>query len=429
MTYDFRSPRRSSKSARDAYLERRERRQRELLRRDGFPLSLGVIADRDNLYRCYRELAYRGGRAAGVDGLRYPDLSQYEAGDLVGDLSGRVLDKSYRPQPPRRVEIPKPGTTRTRTLSIPAVLDRVVAKAVHDALSPHWEERFLPCSWGFRPGKSTWGMLATVAACVRETGRTVLAIDDVRTAFDTIPHDAVIAAHRKLFRTVAAGTEHTLSRADVRRAENDLLWLVEAVLGLAAGGRGIAQGNNYSPDALNAVVHDYLDEPMSGKLGLPQWFRYADNVCSLVRCVSEGTKALAAVRRCLAPLGMSLRGEDGVSDLRDDAGPQLLGFTVGFGKGKVVYGLGERAWDHLRRGLERSLEHDHPSEAARRTLLGWVDSCGPAFESGDVDATDALSVAAEYGYRELATAADLRQRARDARDAWVGVKARTRGRR
>jgi hypothetical protein len=231
-----------------------------------FPITVGTIADPDNLYHCYRELRREGGQAPGADGLCYPDLSPGEVGDLMADLSRRILEFSYVPQPARKVEIAKPGTTRTRTLSIPVILDRVLARALYEALSPPWEEIFLDCSWGFRPRRNAWGMLLAVERAIEETGFTVLAIDDVKSAFDNTPLDAVVDCHRRLLERIGRNAPPVTGRTRVtRRDENQkLLWLVKTVLSGddPSRTRGMPQGNNYSPTGLTACFITTLTCPL-----------------------------------------------------------------------------------------------------------------------------------------------------------------------
>ncbi|WP_439627014.1 reverse transcriptase domain-containing protein [Gemmata sp.] len=422
--------RRPAKTPEDHYRERRARRRRQLTVDSVFPVTVAMIADRDNLYHCYRELRREGGQAPGIDGLCYPDLSPGETGELLADLSRRVMTFSYRPQPARLVEIPKPGTTRTRTLSIPVLLDRVLARAAYEALSPFWEDIFLDCSWGFRHGRNAWGMLLAVEEVMELTGFSVLAIDDVKSAFEKTPLDPVLDCHLRLLDRIGTNAPPVTGRTQVTRRDEKkkVLWLVRTVL---AGDdpsrtRGMPQGNNYSPTGLNGLFHDYLDVPAAGTLKHPLWNRYADNVCRLCRSVAEGEQALAAIRQHLAPLGMSLKGEDGVFDLKNGDEAQLLGFTLSLGEKKLTHGLGKRARGQLRRGLERAHETGHPDQTARRALEGWITSCGPAFETGEADVATILSDAAEYGFRELATPQEVRRLAQEARDAWIGFRKRGR---
>ena len=72
-------------------------------------------------------------------------------------------------------------------MKIGVTLDRVVGKALHESLQPFWEKVYLRNSFGFRPGRSAWQMLAELEATMQKYDRWVLAIDDVRKAFDNVP--------------------------------------------------------------------------------------------------------------------------------------------------------------------------------------------------------------------------------------------------
>lgn len=156
-------PGRRRKAQRDYYRERRARRRRQVARSSILPVSVAVIADRDHLYECYQELRREGGQAPGIDGVTYTHLSNSEAAEIMGGLSRALLDGTYRPHPTREVRIPKPGTDQTRPLRLGTICDRVVGKALTRVLGPVWERIFLPCSWGFRPRRSPWQMLAALA--------------------------------------------------------------------------------------------------------------------------------------------------------------------------------------------------------------------------------------------------------------------------
>src|SRR5262249_14351507 len=145
-----------------------------------------------------------------------------------------VRHGSYHPQPARLVSIPKPSGGQ-RTLAIRSLCDRVVAATLHRVLMPLWESVFLDGSWGFRPHRNTWGLLATLKKVVERNHSRVLVVDDVRTAFDTVRIDDVLADHRLYVQ------------------DSGLLQLIDSVLRGGDPGRmvGIAQGCPYSPVALN----------------------------------------------------------------------------------------------------------------------------------------------------------------------------------
>lgn len=410
---------RPAKTAEDQYRQRRLRQQRRLADETAFPLTVEMITARDNLVDCYRELQREGGPAPGVDQVRFADLSLSEAADILAKLSARIKTFRYDPQPTRPVEIAKPGTTKTRTLAIPTIMDRAIAKAVHRAFEPYWERIFLECSWGFRPSRSTWGMLLAIEHAIQETGRTVLAVDDLKGAFDSVPLSAVRDVHLRLLVQIPVQPLSERPVVNRRNEKNNLLHLVMAVLsGMDAKQEvGIAQGNNYSPTALNAVLHYLLDLPLTANISSPLWFRYADNLCYLARSVFEGQQVLADIRQRLATQGMTLKGEDGVYDLRTNE-TQLLGFRIKYRDGKLICGLCSRTHDRLREDLRKAYDEIHPHLTACQVLKGWINSYGPAFENGTADSSVVLQIAAELGFRELASQESIQQWMQEAGDLW-----------
>ena len=127
--------------------------------------------------------------ASGVDGQ---SIKRFEArAELyLTELSTALRNGTYRPQPIRRVEIPK-GDGRTRPLGIPTVKDRIVQTAVKFALEPIFEARFLPTSYGFRPGRGCHDALREVAQRIAD-GHTVVVDADFESYFDSIPHDRLM---------------------------------------------------------------------------------------------------------------------------------------------------------------------------------------------------------------------------------------------
>ena len=129
---------------------------------------------------------------------------------------------------------------------------------------------------GFRPNRGVLRLLAELEEVVMSEGRWVLAIDDVKKAFDNVPIDDVLADHQPYVRDPA------------------LLPLIEVVLRGGDDARviGIDQGSAYSPTALNVRLHHAHDQHIDGSTVSPPCYRYADNLVYLCGCVSEGHQAL-----------------------------------------------------------------------------------------------------------------------------------------
>ena len=137
---------------------------------------------------------------------------------LLGELAAELREGRYRPLPARRVFIPKPGTDEQRPLSIPAVRDRIVQAAAKIVLEPVFEADFLPCSFGFRPGRSAHDALQVL---IDESwqGRRWVVETDIASCFSAIPHDRLMQAveERVCDRAVLA-LVRTLLRAGVMEA-------------------------------------------------------------------------------------------------------------------------------------------------------------------------------------------------------------------
>ena len=97
----------------------------------------------------------RNNGALGIDKITLAAVEEYGVTRLLGELAAELREDRYRPVPARRVYTPKPGVRdEQRPLSIPSVRDRIVQAAVKIVLEPVFEADFLPCSFGFRPGRS-----------------------------------------------------------------------------------------------------------------------------------------------------------------------------------------------------------------------------------------------------------------------------------
>jgi retron-type reverse transcriptase len=307
----------------------RQRQQRRNLRMglEGYPIRVEQIASKEHLFHRWQQLATEGGEAAGDDGYTFADFSPGERGQIVADLSEQIISGAYFPEQVRKVRTPKrPGSDATRELPIGTICDRVLGSALESAFQGFWKKRFLPWSFGFRKGTGTWDMLADIEVAMQKTGMRVLAADDLKIAFGSVPIEAVLECHREALEGVR---QKNFGREERERT----LALVEAVLRGhdRKRQRGIDQGNPYSPTALNVVLNEYHDKQMKEISMKLLWWRYADNVAYLCQGMSEGEQALQEVGRLLEPLGMTLKGEDGVKDLGQGDVARLLGFSLSGG--------------------------------------------------------------------------------------------------
>ena len=147
------------------------------------------VLEEKNLRRALKRVQANRG-AAGLDGMSVEQLPEYLKEHWLA-IRKQLLQGAYRPQPVRRVDIPKPDG-RMRKLGIPTVLDRMIQQAVLQVLQPHWDRTFSEHSWGFRPGRSAHQAVVEAQQYIAEGHRWVVDIDLER-FFDRVNHDRLMA--------------------------------------------------------------------------------------------------------------------------------------------------------------------------------------------------------------------------------------------
>jgi RNA-directed DNA polymerase len=187
--------------------------------------------------------------AAGVDGQSVERFAG-QAELYLSELAQALREGSYRPQPVKRVEIPK-GDGRTRPLGIPAVKDRIVQTAVKLVIEPIFEVSFCPTSYGFRPGLGCKDALREVDRLIKE-GHCFVVDADLESYFDTIPHARLM--HRIEERISDGRVLDLLGRF----LEQDILKGLERWTPMT----GTPQGAVISPLLANIYLH-LLDELMA----------------------------------------------------------------------------------------------------------------------------------------------------------------------
>lgn len=345
------------------------RRIAELAREDRARsfLSLAHHIDEGFLREAHRRTRKDG--ATGVDDETAADFAK-DLEARLQDLLGRFKSGTYRAPPVRRVHIPKGDGSKTRPIGIPTFEDKVLQRAVAMILEAIYEQDFMDCSYGFRPGRSAHQALEALWQELRSNGGGWVVEVDIKGFFDNLDH-----RHLREFLSLRV-------RDGVIRRTIDK-WLKAGVLEegrLSRPELGTPQGGVISPLLANVYLHYVLDrwfeEQIKPRLaGRSFLIRYADDFAIVFEREADARNTFQVLPKRFGEYGLELHPEktrvvrfkrprhESTGKGEDDDGQppgtfDLLGFTHHWGRSRRGYWTPQRrtAQDRFRRALRRIAE-------------------------------------------------------------------------
>ena len=277
------------------------------------------ILSKENLNAAYLQVVRNKG-AAGVDGMTVEELGAYlsENGESIRE---QLRTRKYKPQPVRRVEIPKPDGG-VRNLGVPTVVDRFVQQAVAQVLTPIFEEQFHDHSYGFRPNRCAQQAVLKALEMMND-GHSWIVDIDLAKFFDTVDHDKLMTIFG---RTIKDGDVISVVRKFLASGVMIDDEYEDTIV-------GTPQGGNISPLMANIMLNE-LDKELEAR-GL-DFVRYADDLIIMVGSRQAADRVMKSVTRFIEEkLGLKVNAEK--SKVDKPKGIKYLGFGFYFDSFAKVY--------------------------------------------------------------------------------------------
>lgn len=293
-----------------------------------------ILSDKNIENARKRVCANKG--AGGVDGVSTQEIEAYMQENWES-IKKQIRERTYRPQPVLRVEIPKPNGGQ-RKLGIPTVMDRVIEQAIAQVLSPIFEPLFSDSSYGFRPNRRCEQAIVKLLEYFND-GYTWIVDIDLEKFFDKVPQDKLMSY---VGRVIHDGDTESLIRKYLKAGVMDN-GTYEAT------NVGTPQGGNLSPLLSNIMLNE-LDKELEGR---GQHFtRYADDVVIVLKSKAAATRVMYSITKWIErKLGLKVN----VTKTKITT-PSKLKY-LGFGFVKIKEEWKSRPYQSSVERLKRKLKH------------------------------------------------------------------------
>lgn len=322
---------------------------------------LNEILSRENMLLAYRKIISNKG-ASGVDGVTVEEIKDY-VNQNWKNIKKQIETRNYRPQPVKRVEIPKPNGG-IRKLGIPTIMDRIIQQAMVQKLEPICEPYFNDYSYGFRPNRSCHDAILKAKEIMNNGYKWVVDLD-LEKFFDTVNQDLLISIIRK------------------KVNEDKVVSLIRKYLqaGVLVNGvfekteKGTPQGGNISPILSNIMLNE-LDKELE-KRGL-QFVRYADDCVIFTKSKKSAERVMKNITKFIETK-LRLKVNRGKSKVDRPWRIKYLGFSFYQAKGKVEARIHPKSIvkfkDKIRIITSRSKAMSMKARYTKlkQVIVGWVN--------------------------------------------------------
>ena len=322
---------------------------------------LESIVDKRNIFEAYKKVVANKG-SHGIDEMRVDELLPYLQRNYE-TLKAELLSEKYKPQPVRRVEIPKPNEG-IRLLGIPTVVDRLIQQAINQVINPIFDREFSDSSYGFRPKRSSHMVLKQAQRYINEGYRQVVDMD-LEKFFDNVNHDL-------LMNLISRKIEDKRVLRLIRKYLNSGIMLKGTVV---KSEEGAPQGGPLSP-LLSNILLDELDKELERRGH--KFCRYADDANIYVKSRRAGERVLKSITKYLDQK-LKLKVNTEKSAVSSPTKRKFLGYSFYYGKGGIKFRVHDKSYERLKEKITKitnrntSMNFDYRIKKLNEIVVDWVN--------------------------------------------------------